>query len=247
VQVELRADASPTRAVACTFTSRGGRALPPITLHLRSLEDPDRRLELDAPPDTSPSRRHELVLPDGAWRVAPHTGSGLVFDPPWRTCTRADPELHFELLDDSPSRPLVVRAFDACTGEPLEQARVTLLLDPARQGARRAAEHAPPLRPRALPFGARALEHLPDEVELHWLVEAEGYRSRQGARAALRRSGEELRLEVQLEPSWRARFLIAWRDEQGREHPLPGVRLETSAGRVLGESLGDGELSLELA
>jgi len=184
-------------------------------------------------------------LPVGEYIVKPPVVDGRPWEPRSLRVQVPGPKVTFTYRDDLPTRELVLRAYDEQTGNPIEAFRVVVLVDRYRLGIRRAAAFEPELAACAARFD-EVVARVPDGFPLAWVVEAEGHRSQQGGRTELVLEQGRLVGEVHLPPSWKTRLWFGTRDDTGRPVPLLGVRVRTSGGKLLGTSLGDGEVRLEL-
>ena len=239
---DLRLDALPRGELRGRLESRTGRPLGGAEVRLRTrVGEPVDAVLARAGSDGAtfafealPAGEYELFAPaDGrAWQPA----RLLVAVP--------GPEVVLVRRDEVPARPVVFRARDTESGEPIARLRVAYVVDPDRRGKRAALLEQGAPRAVDLARDEPALE-LARGADLHWVVEADGRRSAFGDASALARDGDALVANVRLEPSWRAELALV--DARGAPLAVEGARLVTAGGRTLATSLADGRMQLELA
>ena len=229
--------------VEVVLTSRSGTHRPQGPMIVEPVDPVDARAE--------PFTHHgfadlgHTLLPHGEYILKPPMEDGLPWEPASQRITVPGPPVAFECLDDVDRVDLVLHVVDEETGERIEGARSVVLVDRYRQGVREAATFDAELPQRSV-RGDGFVMQVPNGFPIAWVVEAEGYSSVRGDLSDLAFDGERLVGEVRLPPSWKARFWFGTHDEDGRPQPLGGVRVLTSGGKVLGSSLMNGELQLEL-
>jgi RNA polymerase sigma-70 factor (ECF subfamily) len=247
---DIELDLIARESAPLQFAFRGASGQPVLQgrYSIRSIDHPDDVFfgEIEGagrgPVQQAAAVRH---LPVGEYIVKPPVVDGFPWEPRSQRVQVPGPEVTFVYRDDGPMRGLVLRVFDDVTGKPIDTFRAVVLIDRYRLGIRRAAAFEPELRPRYARFD-EPVARVPDDLPLAWVVEAEGYRSVQGNRDDLVLEGGRLVANVRLPLSWKTRLWIGTRDDTGRAVPLPGVCVRTSGGKLLGTSLGDGEVRLEL-
>ncbi len=242
--------ALPSTSIAGRLTSRTGTHLPSGEVVLVDPEHPEITFRAEPVVEVvgesvSATFRFEDV-PAGRYDLIPPMRDGFAWSPPRIRVTGQSGDHEFECRDDVPAYDLGFRVFDRSTGQPLDDARASFLIDRYSIGKEAALRTGFDGDPRPLVFGAVALRGIPEGVPAHWIVEHEGYRVA-GGDARETRGGRERIVDVYLERAWTASFRIHGVAQHGRAVPLSGVRLETVGGSLLGTSLQDGSLTVELS
>ena len=241
----------PTGAVAGTLRSRTGAHVPRGELRLRAADGRVRTVAptVEVDPDsglTTARFRFEHVAA-GEYDLLPPHGDAFAWEPSELRVRSPADGLVLTCLDDVATYDVVVRAHDAATGRPVERLRACFVVDRTGEGRGAAVERqGGTTEARPLRSGAVGVTAVPVDLELFWLVEADGYRARLGDRTALRGSGAVRALELELVPTWRARIVALGAGARGSSAPLAGARIVTTGGSVLGETGADGALFLEL-
>lgn len=234
LEARLRSRA-PLGAVSGMLRSRTGRHRSKGgVLSLRSLENPDFFLLQTA---TYTSRNGEYVaefafkdVPNGRYELSLKPLDNLRWETRRMTVSPPAEGLEFLCEDDMPTFDFEFLAIDAETGTPIEQSWSIVWQGSPLEDVRLDAQ-----------WDTGVYEDVPEQVALHWVLRAGGYRLATGDESTIRDRADHRVVEVGLVRGWGQIFKVTAREGS----PIEGVHLYAD-GSPLGATDSLGMVSMDL-
>ncbi|MCP3917251.1 MAG: hypothetical protein GY711_17015 [bacterium] len=208
----VAAQRSVAGSIAGTITSRGNTQVLNVVVVLESIDGGDVLRTLWTNTPNRPLSRIPVVgrrfgqdatsrfdfadVPVGRYRVTPTSLDGYTLLPAHVETSAPAEDLAFVLADDVDKLELVVRATDAQNGEPIESLHI------AFRGPRWRFPDSRTVR------SGETVGRVPRDAPLGWTISADGYCPTLGDLTAAHEDGDQLVLEVSLEPGWGLELLV---------------------------------------